>query len=180
MAMTSAQRIQATFSFQEPDRVSYVLPAAMHPAREMGLTIKQYFARPENVIEGQLRLKKKFGNDLLCCYPFAVMEMEAWRGEVIYFEQGPPNAGEPIIRRPEDILQLQPPEVGENRVLQENLVAIRGGKNIVGDATPIAGVVISPFSLPIMQLGFEAYLVLMAERPALIERLLQVNAHYCR
>ena len=106
MGMTSAQRLQETLSHREPDRVPFVLPAAMHPAREMGLTIKEYFSRPENVVEGQQRLQKKFGNDILCCYPFAALEIMAWGGEVIYFDEGPPNAGAPIIKKAENILQL--------------------------------------------------------------------------
>ena len=179
MGMTSSQRLQETLSHREPDRVPYVIPATMHPAREMGITIKEYFSRPQNVVEGQIWLHKKFGNDMLCCYPFAALEILAWGGEAIYFDQGPPNAGAPIIKKPEDILSIEPPEVRGNPALQGILEATAGLKAIVGDDIPIAGVIVSPFSLPIMQMGFEAYLDLIYERPELLERLLRINTEYC-
>ncbi len=179
MGMTSSQRLQETMQHREPDRVPYSLPANMHPARDMGLTIKEYFSRPEYVVEGQLRLRKKFGNDMLCCYPFAGLEIMAWGGEAVYFDQGPPNAGAPVIKRPEDILALEPPSVEENPALRGVLEATASLKAAVGDDIPIAGVIVSPFSLPIMQMGFEAYLDLIYERPELLERLLRINGEYC-
>jgi uroporphyrinogen decarboxylase len=177
--MTSAERLQHALAHKEPDRVPCVIAAAMHPARDMGLSIKEYFSRPENIVEGQLRLHRKFGNDMLCCYPFAAIECIAWGGEAIYFDQGPPNCGAPVIKKPEDILSLEPPRVSENAALKANLKAISELKAVVGDDIPISGVAVSPFSLPIMQMGFEAYLDLIFERPDLLERLLQINADYC-
>lgn len=179
MTMTSAERLKLTFSHKEPDRVPFAITATMHPAREMGLTIKEYFSRPENIVEGQLRLHRKYGSDMLCCYPFAAIECMAWGGEAIYFDQGPPNCGAPVIKKPEDILSLKQPKVCESEALKANLKAIADLKAVVGEDIPISGVTVSPFSLPIMQMGFEAYLDLIFERPDLLERLLQINTGYC-
>ncbi|KAF1079204.1 MAG: hypothetical protein GQF41_4507 [Candidatus Rifleibacterium amylolyticum] len=179
MTITSAERLRLALSHKEPDRVPYVIAATLHPARDMGLSIKEYFSRPENIVEGQLRLHRKYGNDMLCCYPFAAIECIAWGGEAFYFDQGPPNCGAPIIRQPEDILYLEPPRVYESPALLDNLKAIADLKACVGDDVPISGVAVSPFSLPIMQMGFEAYLDLICERPDLLERLFQINASYC-
>jgi uroporphyrinogen decarboxylase len=44
---------------------------------------------------------------------------------------------------------------------------------------PIVGVVMSPFSLPVMQMGFERYLDLLYERRDLFDRLMQVNEEFC-
>jgi uroporphyrinogen decarboxylase len=151
----------------------------MHPARQMGLTIQEYFSRPMYVVEGQKRLHARFGNDILCCYPFAALEMLAWGGEVIYFDNGPPNAGAPIIRRPEDIRALEPPEVKRIPSLQAVLTATADLKAAVGDDIPIAGVVVSPCALPIMQMGFESYLDLIYTHPDLLAHLLRVNSEYC-
>jgi len=49
----------------------------------------------------------------------------------------------------------------------------------VGDDCPIIGVVMSPFSVPVMQMGFGPYLDLMIERPELFEKLMQVNENFC-
>ena len=48
-----------------------------------------------------------------------------------------------------------------------------------GNDCPIIGVAISPFSLPVMQMGFDRYLELMHEEPARFERLMQLNEHFC-
>ena len=178
VGLNSSQRLQEALSHREPDRVPYALAANLHPARYLGLGIKEYFYRPEYVVEGQLRLREKFGNDMLCCYPFAAVEMLAWGGEVIYYDEGPPNVGAPIIKRPEDILSLSPPRLAESAALRAVLEATAGLKAVVGDEVPIAGVAVSPFSLPIMQMGFEAYLDLIYERPDLLERLLEINLEY--
>ncbi|MCB2187995.1 MAG: uroporphyrinogen decarboxylase family protein [Deltaproteobacteria bacterium] len=177
--MTSSQRLQEALSFHEPDRVPYALGATLHMVREMGLSQKEYFSDARHLVEGQLRLRQKFGNDILSCYPAAAVEMLAWGGEIRYFDQGPPNAGPPIIRQPGDILALAPPTVEDNPPLATVLEATRALRARVGDEVPIAGVVISPFSLPIMQMGFENYIDLIYERPALLPRLLQVNTAYC-
>jgi uroporphyrinogen decarboxylase len=69
--------------------------------------------------------------------------------------------------------------VEDNPALRPVLEATASLKAAVGEDIPIAGVVVSPFSLPIMQLGFEAYLDLIYERPDLLARLLRINGEYC-
>ncbi|MBK1646409.1 methylcobamide--CoM methyltransferase MtbA [Thiocapsa imhoffii] len=178
--MTSLERVLTTLSQREPDRVPLFLLLTMHGARELGLSIESYFSRPEYVVEGQLRLRGKYRND--CFYPFfhAAIELEAWGGEVLYTEDGPPNAGPPIITDPKQILALTPPRVSDSPGLLKVLEAIRGLKDRGGDEVPIIAVVMSPFSLPIMQLGFNAYFDLMFERPELFARLLALNQAFCR
>ena len=44
---------------QEPDQVPFFLLLTMHGAKELGLSIKEYFSKAENVAEGQLRMQKK-------------------------------------------------------------------------------------------------------------------------
>ena len=51
-------------------------------------------------------------------------------------------------------------------------------KQEVGDSAPIIGVAISPFSLPVMQMGFHSYIELLYEQPALFEHLMQLNEEF--
>lgn len=126
-----------------------------------------------------MRLQSKFGHD--CLYPFfyAALETEAWGGETIFFDDGPPNAGEPIVKKPEDILQLVLPSIVGSPCLTKVLDAIRSLRMQKGALLPVIGVVISPFSLPVMQMGFEPYLNLLYERPELFERLMAINEEFC-
>lgn len=177
--MTAAQRVATALQCREPDRVPFFLLLTMHGARELGLSIREYFSRAGHVIEGQLRMRARYNHD--CFYPFfyAAAEIEAWGGEVIFSENGPPNAGRPVITNPEAIANLKPPLVENTPVLMRTLEAISGLRAEAGDEVPVIGVVISPFSLPIMQMGFEPYLILMHEHPELFWRLMEANEQFC-
>ena len=101
--MTSLDRVLTTLGFKEPDRVPFFLLLTMHGAQELGLCINDYYSNAEYVIEGQRRLLEKYQDDCLLNFTYASLETEAWGGETIFSEDGPPNAGEPIIKKPDDI-----------------------------------------------------------------------------
>lgn len=177
--MNSMQRVLTTLSHKEPDRVPLFLLTNLHGAKELGLSIEEYFSRAEYVVEGQMRLLKKYRSD--CLYPFfyAAIELEAWGGDVIYQLDCPPNAGAPIIQLPEDIDHLQPPRVADAPCLTRVLDTISQLKARSGDTVPIIGVAISPFSLPVIQMGFDRYIELIYEQPERLARLMQVNEAFC-
>ncbi len=178
-AMTSMQRVLTALGQKEPDRVPFFLLVTMHGARELGVSIAEYFARPELVAEGQIRMRARYRHDCLYALYYAPIEIEAWGGEVVTVEDGPANSGQPFIQQPEDILRLAPPRVHESPCLLKVLKTIEILKARVGDEAPIIGVVMSPFSVPVMQMGFDHYLDLMHERRSLFERLMQVNEEFC-
>lgn len=96
---------------------------------------------------------------------YAPIEVEAWGAEVIYSEDGPPNSGMPFVEQLEDIKSLGLPKVTRTPCLVKVLKAIEMLKARVGDDAPIIGVVMSPFSLRVVQIGFERYMELIYERP---------------
>ena len=177
--MTSMQRVLMTMSGREPDRVPVFLLTTMHGAKELGLSIRDYFSHAENVVEGQMRLLDKYRSD--CLYPFyyASLEVEAFGGKTVFIDDGAPNAGEPVIHRSDDIDRLEPPRVAKSACLMRGLETIRQLKERVGDTVPILGSVISPFSLPIMQMGFGPYIELIYEQPERFARLMAVNQKFC-
>lgn len=177
--MTSMERVLTTLSHKEPDRVPLFLLATMHGAKELGMSIKEYFSKGENVAEGQIRLNKKYGTD--CFYPFfyAPLEVEGFGGEVIFTEDGPPNSGRPFINDIEKIKNLVAPKVKNTKVFHKVLKSIQILKEHAKDETPIIAVVMSPFSLPVLQLGFEKYLDIMHFRKDLFEQLMRVNEAFC-
>jgi uroporphyrinogen decarboxylase len=177
--MTPLQRVLTTLVQKEPDRVPLFLPVTMHGAKELGMTIREYFSRAENVAEGQLRLREKYRQDFFYAFFYGPVDVEAWGGEVVYRDDGPPNSGTPLIRNPEDITVLAPPRVADSPCLIKVLKAIELLKSRGGPDVPIVGVVMSPFSLPVMQMGFENYLKLIYERPALFSRLMEANTAFC-
>ena len=177
--ITSMQRVLTTMSHQEPDRVPLFLFTTMHGAKELGLTIVEYFSRVEHVVEGQMRLLGKYRSDCITSFHYAALEIEAFGGETLFIDDGPPNCGEPIIRCGEDIDRLEPPRVAEASGLARGLEVTRRLKERVGDTVPIIGAVISPFSLPIMQMGFGPYIELIYDDPERFTRLMAVNQAFC-
>lgn len=177
--MTPMQRVVTTLGHHEPDRVPFFLLPALQGARELGLSIREYFSRPDYVAEGQCRLQAKFGHDCLYAFYHAALEAEAWGGEVIFRDDGPPNAGLPPIHAVEEILHLTPPRIEDSPGLLRVLETIRQLAARTQGEIPIIGVAMSPFSLPVMQIGFEAYLLLLHERRDLLNHLLSLNEAFC-
>lgn len=177
--MTSMERVLTTLRHQEPDRVPVFLLLTMHGARELGISIREYFSRPDYVAEGQMRMLRKFGHDCIYTFFYAAVETEAWGGDVVYIDEGPPNAGAPLVSDVSDLVKLTPPVVKSAACLQKVLEATRALKAGVGDSVPIIGVVMSPISLPVMQLGFERYLEVIYEMPDLFAALMRMNEAFC-
>ena len=177
--MTSLERVLTTLGHQEPDRVPFFLLLTMHGAKELGLTIKEYFSQAEHVIEGQLRLRAKYQHDCYYTFFYAPLEIEAWGGEVIFCSDGPPNSGRPFIDDPARINHLHVPDLTATPCLRKVLATTEGLKKQVREDAPIIGVVMSPFSLPVMQMGFPAYLQLMYEQPDLFWKLMAINEEFC-
>lgn len=177
--MNSMQRTLTALGQKEADRVPLFLLTTLHGAKELNLSIEDYFSCAEHVIEGQLQLLKKYRSDCLYGFFYASIEIEAWGGSTIYLPDGPPLCGPPIIKTRSDIDSLQAPDVAASKPLARVLETLRGLKARVGDTVPIIGVAISPFSLPIMQMGFDRYLELLFEDRARFERLMEINIEFC-
>jgi len=87
-SMTSMQRVLTTLGHNEPDRVPLFLLVTMHGAKELGMSIKDYFEKAEHVVEGQIRLRAKYGHDCLYTFFYAPVEVErpAQLRQAVYFE----------------------------------------------------------------------------------------------
>lgn len=176
--MTAMERTLTTLGHREPDRVPLFLLFTLHGAREVGLAPRDYFAAPESVADGQIRLQRKFGHDCLYAFHYAAVETEARGGEVIFPPDGPPNAGAPIARRAE-IGRLGEVEIAKAPALKRVLDTIAHMRRRTAGDIPIIGVVMSPFSVPVMQLGFEDYLDLLLHDAEGFRRLCAVNESFC-
>lgn len=177
--MTSMERVLTTLQFKEPDRVPLFLLLSLYGAKELQLTPKEYFSNVDNIVQGQLRMQKKYRSDCYDAFFHAAVEIEAWGGEVVFVPDGPPNAGEPLIQKPDQIASLKVPSIQETPCLLKVLDATTRLHQRAAGGIPIIGVVLSPFSAPVMQMGFEAYLKLLYfDRPR-FELLMKKNMEFC-
>lgn len=177
--LTSAARLAAALAHREADRVPFFLPATMHGARLLGVPLREYLGSAELLVRGQLRLRELLGHDALSCFVCSAGEVEAFGGEVLWFDDGPPNAGAPPLRSAADIERLRPPDPRVSPTLRRTLAVAAALRREVGDAVPIMGGAVAPFSLPALQLGIGPWFEMIHEAPALARRLVQVNEAFC-
>ena len=178
--MTSMERVITALSHKEPDRVPLMLLLSLYGAKELQMPVKDYFYSSENVVKAQLLMKKKYRNDCYYTFSYAPVEIEAFGGEVIFMEEGPPNTGEPFIKDINEISKLQVPKIEECECLMKVLKTTEILKEHAGNETPIIGVVMSPFSIPVMQMGFEKYIELLYSRRDLFDALMRKNMEFCK
>lgn len=177
--LTHSERISMVMNHEEPDRVPFSLGLILHGAKLLNLSLPEYFSKIDNVVRSQIRLQEKYGVDVLSAYFFSALEFKSWGGDVIYYEDGPPNAGKPIINEFEDIKDLEVPNIYNSPSLQKILKATTLMKEKLKKDIPIMGVVVSPFSLPIMQMGFGKYIELVYEKNDLFNLLMDFNKEFC-
>lgn len=174
-SMTSTERLLTTLGGGIPDRVPYFLPVTMHGALELGVPLDEYYRSGALVAEGQLRLRAKYRDDVLYPFFYGAIELEAFGGEVQFYPDGPPNAVGPLLSTPAGIRGLEAPDVRHSEVLRAPLEALRIVSSEVAGTALTVGVIMSPFSMPVMQLGFAEYLQLLHEDPALARHLVTIN-----
>lgn len=176
--MTSMERVMTALSFKEPDRVPLFLLFSMYGAKVAGKSIKNYFNNVDEIVKTQIYMQEKYHSDCYYAFFYAAVEVEACGGEVIYSKDGPPVAGRPIIKNSQDILSFNLPKVKQTKCLINTLQVISKLKSH-SDSVPIIGTVMSPFSLPVMQMGFDKYLDLMYDQPELFTELMKKNEDFC-
>ena len=177
--MNSMERVMTALSYKEPDRVPLFLNVTITGAKELEMSIKDYYSNADHVVKGQLLMKDKYSNDMVTNFLYSAAEIEAWGGEVILCEDGPPNSGEPFINKIEDIYKMEIPNIKNDAGLLKGLEIIQKLKKTVKEETPIIGAVTAPFSLPVMQMGFEKYLELLYFRRHEFNHLMKINEEFC-
>ncbi|MBI2908448.1 MAG: uroporphyrinogen decarboxylase family protein [Chloroflexi bacterium] len=177
--ITSLQRVLHTLGHKEPDQVPVFLLLTMHGAKELGMSLEEYYANPTNLVEAQLRLADKFGHDCLLGFLYAAGEAMAFGAEAVFFEDGPPNAGSPVAQEAAHLISKPLPDPTRLSPLRETLEAIHLLSERNRNQRPILSVVVGPFSLPIMLLGFEKWINLLYEDPPSAHKLLAYLSEFC-
>ena len=180
--MTSMERIGALAQGQLPDRVPIVCNLFEQGATELGTTIKDYYSKPENIVEGQLKLQRKYGYDCVWGFSYtgAIAEMLGCRN-IVYSNDGPPNVGHMVLNRYEDIEKFEIPEnLDQTEAMQSTSKILHLLKNEVGGKIPVLTNMVSAFSLPAILIGMEKWFELLLLGPydlrdLLLEKCTQFN-----
>ncbi len=179
MIVTSQQRISIALSAGTPDRVPLAMPFTFYGAKISDVSIADYYERAELVVSAQIRLLRQFRQDAVFSSFYTALQIEAWGGEVSFSDTTAPSVEVPVVRRPEDINNLEQPKIRDCKPMLRCLDVTRRLRRQLGDDTAIAATVVSPFSLPLLQMGEAQYAMLIEEQPRLYERLIAINEELC-
>jgi uroporphyrinogen decarboxylase len=162
------ERFAAVAEGKTVDRIPVFCNLIDQGAKELGLSIQEYYSNGEYVAEAQLRMRKKYGYDNLWGLFYAGKEAELLGcKKIIFAEDGPPNVGETVIHNYADIHRLQVPEdIPAHPVFQEPLKCLRILKKEAGGKYPICVYVTSSMTLPSMLMGMDGWMDLLLTGPA--------------
>ncbi len=186
--MNGRERILAAAGLAPVDRPPVLPVLLMQGARELGLTLPQYFSSPTRLAEGQTRLVERYDHDGVFAFPHIVQDVLPWGADIAFHESGPPSLSKMAFKTVEDLVGAPVPDPTRHPYLRNTLVAAEALKRQVGHEKLVVGAVIGPFSLATMLVGTGKYLSLMFEDrdryrrlwPALVRSMVEYSSRWAR
>jgi uroporphyrinogen decarboxylase len=181
--MNSVDRILKALGGEETDSIPVLPVLLLQGAKELNLSIPEYFQNHEHIAKGQELLVEKYGHDGVYGIPHVVGDIEAFGGQIAYSEYGAPTVGKMALRTWNDLDNLPPINIENCPCLVRTLKTLellakkfKGEKLIIGGA-------IGPFSLPSMLIGTEAWFELLWEdeviREPIMKKVLTLAKNFC-
>lgn len=166
--MTGMERLAAAINGTPADRIPVFCNLLDQGARELGLSLQEYYSKGEYVAEAQLRMREKYGYDCLWSLFYVGKEAELLGcKKIIFASDGPPNVGEMIIRNYDDIARLQvPDDITTHPAFEEELKCLRILKAEAGGKYPICAYLTASMTLPAILMGMENWMRMLMMGPA--------------
>ncbi len=165
--MTGMERLTAAINGTLADRIPVFCNLLDQGAKELGLPLEEYYRSGENVAEAQLRMRAKYGYDCLWSLFYVGKEAELLGcRRMIYATDGPPNVGEMIIKKYDDIARLQvPDDITSHPAFAEELKCLRILKAEAGGRYPVCAYLTASMTMPSLLMGMEKWLQMLMMGP---------------
>lgn len=165
--MTGMERLVAAINGTLADRIPVFCNLLDQGAKELGLPLEEYYASGENVAEAQLKMRAKYGYDCLWSLFYVGKEAELLGcRKIIFAKDGPPNVGEMVIKKYDDIARLQiPDDITSHPAFAEELKCLRILKAEAGGKYPICAYLTASMTLPAILMGMEKWLQMLMLGP---------------
>jgi len=172
--ITGMDRLMAAVTGEKCDRIPVFLNLFDQGAKELGMSLEEYYSKGAHVAEGQLKLRDKYGYDNVWSIFFAGKEVEVLGcTDIRYVDDGPPNVGDYIIKNYDDIEKLVIPEdISSHPAFVEILECTRILNDEVGGKYPICAYVGASSTLPTMLMGMDKWFELLFMGPPDVRDLL--------
>lgn len=165
--MTPLERLGAALKGEPADRIPIFCNLLEQGARELGLPLREYYSRGENVAEGQLRLREKYGHDNVWSLFYVGKEAELLGcRKILYSDDGPPNVEHFVIQDYDDVHRLEvPDDVASHPAFEETAKCLRILRAEVGGKVPICAYLTASMTLPALLMGMDRWLELLLTGP---------------
>ena len=167
---TAIERLAATVAGRPTDRAPVFVNLLEQGARELGVPLREYYARGDLVAEGQLRLRERYGHDNVWALFYVSKEAEllgATPDSIRFVDDGPPNLGRPPLASLADVERLViPSDLAAHPAMVEPLRCLRALRREVGGKQPICAYVTASTTLPALALGMEGWMDLLLDGPS--------------
>lgn len=165
---TGCQRLRAAVERTPCDRIPIFCNLLDQGAKEVGLSLRDYYSRGEEVARAQLAMRAKYGYDNLWSLFYVGKEAELLGcRRIIFAEDGPPNVGHMVLRTWHDIQHLRVPEDLESHpAFVEPAKCLRILRREAGGRYPICAYLTASLSLPAILMGMEKWIRLLMSGPA--------------
>jgi uroporphyrinogen decarboxylase len=174
--VNSTVRLQAVYTGRLPDRVPFVPVIREHAAFLIGRTPSDVARSGERMVEAQLAAWERYRPDMLSLGVDTYnLEAEAL-GATVVFPDGPasPALQGPLLADKGLLSRLAPPDPVRDGRLPLILAAGTRLRQAVGDAVPVNGTVVGPFTLAAQLRGFEALILDIHDDPGFVRELLRL------
>lgn len=181
--MTGKERVMATMSLQEPDRVPLVPFAMTFCARQYGIPFSEYVSKGKKMAEAEVNTARRFGWDAVIASCDTAVFAERIGGKSVIPHDDVPRITEPAIRAgflAEDLKILKNPSeyLGEGR-LAEYLSSVKYMKQMVGDELAVIGWTEGPFQGAMLLMNADPQAIfLMRQDKELFHELLEWYGEY--
>lgn len=172
--ITASQRLAAAARGEILDRIPVFCNLLDQGARELGMSIEEYFSNGEHVAEAQLRMLDKYGHDNVWSLFYVGKEAELLGCNKIRFaKDGPPNVEDFVIKSLADIEKLVvPDDIGSHPAFAETAKCLDIMRREVGGKHPICAYLTASMSLPAILMSMEKWIELLMLGPAEMRDLL--------
>ena len=166
--MTGMERLAAAINGTLADRIPVFCNLLDQGAKELGLPLEEYYKSGEHVAEAQLKMRSKYGYDCLWSLFYVGKEAELLGcRKIIYAKDGPPNVGEMVIKKYDDIARLQvPDDISSHPAFAEELKCLHILKAEAAGKYPICAYLTASMTLPAILMGMEKWLELLILGPS--------------
>jgi len=178
--MNALERILTVLKGEIPDRIPIFPMIDSIPSRYLSLSIEQYYSKANNIIEGQKRLQDLFNLDYVSNFFYLAIESEIFGMKTLFFEEGSPNTGQPIVKDINFFQNNEIPNIYENPIYQKTIRVTKGLADKFKGKKPILSVQSGPFSFPSLLMGTTPWFESILMNPEKVNDVLDYAVEFCK